>query len=199
MKNMLKTAFATAAFVAASAASAAPVTFNFADQIVLGYPATYTESFGDLSVTVTGFSANGTPATLDVDWLLGLGVVEHTNIRVPFIGVISLPEADKRVEGGEYLMFKFSEAVTLNSFKLFDLPFGTNTFLLNGVSTSTGGLAAPVGPFDTFVFKSAHDAFRVQSLTVSTVTPVPEPESVAMLLAGLGVVGFVAARRKRSL
>lgn len=194
MKNMIKTAFATAAFVAASAASAASVTFNFADQIFLGYPATYTESVGDLSVTVTGFSANGTQASLDVDLLLGLGVVEFKKI-----GFITLPELATSVEGGEYLVFKFNQDVTLNSFKLFDLPFGTNSFLLNGVATSTHGLAAPVGPLDTFVFKSAHDAFRVQSLTVSTVTPVPEPESVALLLAGLGVVGFVAARRKRSL
>lgn len=30
----------------------------------------------------------------------------------------------------------------------------------------------------------------------ATVTPVPEPESIAMLLAGLGVVGFAARRRK---
>lgn len=31
----------------------------------------------------------------------------------------------------------------------------------------------------------------------SPVSLVPEPESVAMALAGLGVVGFVAARRKK--
>jgi hypothetical protein len=28
------------------------------------------------------------------------------------------------------------------------------------------------------------------------VTPVPEPETYALLLAGLGVVGFMARRRK---
>lgn len=196
MKSIVKSAIAAAAFAAASVASASSVTFDFADQIFIGYPATYTESAGGLSVTVTGFSANGAPAALDVDWLLGLGVVEYKSKWVPFFGTITYPEADKRVEGGEYLVFKFSEAVTLNNFKLLDLPFSTNSFLLNGSPVSTHGLTTPIGLTDTFVFKSTHDAFRVKSLTV---TPVPEPESVALLLAGLGVVGFVAARRQRSL
>ena len=53
--------------------------------------------------------------------------------------------------------------------------------------------------------------FRVQNLaggtnptglrvefTSSSVTAVPEPETYAMFLAGLGVVGFVAARRRPS-
>jgi len=37
--------------------------------------------------------------------------------------------------------------------------------------------------------------FIVSSIASVTVTPVPEPETYAMLLAGLGLVGF-AARRK---
>lgn len=35
------------------------------------------------------------------------------------------------------------------------------------------------------------------SLSASTIAPVPEPESYAMLMAGLGVMGFVARRRKQ--
>ena len=34
--------------------------------------------------------------------------------------------------------------------------------------------------------------------TLSSVTPVPEPESYAMLLAGLGLIGFTARRRQTS-
>jgi hypothetical protein len=32
--------------------------------------------------------------------------------------------------------------------------------------------------------------------SMSSVTPVPEPESYAMLLAGLGLIGFTASRRR---
>jgi hypothetical protein len=35
------------------------------------------------------------------------------------------------------------------------------------------------------------------SLWVRDVTPVPEPETYALMLAGLGAVGFVARRRRR--
>jgi hypothetical protein len=34
---------------------------------------------------------------------------------------------------------------------------------------------------------------------ITSVTPIPEPETYAMLLAGLGLMGFVARRRQRKL
>jgi hypothetical protein len=33
---------------------------------------------------------------------------------------------------------------------------------------------------------------------MGSVTPVPEPETYAMLLAGLGLIGFTASRRRVS-
>jgi hypothetical protein len=35
------------------------------------------------------------------------------------------------------------------------------------------------------------------TLTVGSITAVPEPETYAMLLAGLGLLGFAARRRKQ--
>ncbi len=43
-------------------------------------------------------------------------------------------------------------------------------------------------------FSSTSNAFEASNFSVTT--PVPEPETYALLLAGLGVVGFMARRRK---
>jgi len=187
--NTVKTTIAAVALAAASTAATAATEFNFNDKIVLGYPSVVTQTKDGIGLTVKGFSANGSQAKLDVDFLLGLGVVEYNWI---------FPELDTRVEGGEYLLFKFTETVTLDNFLLADLPWGSNNFFINGTKVRTDNRIADIsgiGASDTFMFASSKDAFRVKSITVS---PVPEPEAIAMMLAGLGVVGLVAARRKKA-
>lgn len=52
----------------------------------------------------------------------------------------------------------------------------------------TASAANATGGFETFFVGNA----------ATPVTPVPEPESYAMMLAGLGVMGFIALRRRRS-
>ena len=59
-----------------------------------------------------------------------------------------------------------------------------------GASPLTGW--APVDPSDVV---SINEAYRLR-LSGVTVSPVPEPETYAMLLAGLGLVGAMARRRK---
>jgi hypothetical protein len=45
----------------------------------------------------------------------------------------------------------------------------------------------------SLVFSSNQDAFEVARFSI---TAVPEPETYAMMLAGLGLMGFVARRTK---
>ncbi len=52
----------------------------------------------------------------------------------------------------------------------------------------TAGAANATGGFETFFVGNATTA----------VTPVPEPQTYALMLAGLGALGFVARRRRRS-
>ena len=101
----------------------------------------------------------------------------------------------------------FAPGVSSFSF-LWGSPDSYNSVLVNNVKTFTGFdvVASPSGlnsdtrfvtisntdgGLSSLVFTASNVAFELAS-----VTPVPEPETYALMLAGLGVVGFMARRRK---
>ncbi len=69
---------------------------------------------------------------------------------------------------------------TTASFSAANIGAGTHTLTFSGTAATSG---------DTSAFL---DNVRM------TVTPVPEPESYAMLLAGLGLLGFMARRKQQT-
>lgn len=94
-----------------------------------------------------------------------------------------------------------------NDYAYFTTSLGTKTL---SDSVAVGGLgntlietytfATPYTGTITFGVANVKDNIINSTLHVSTLTTVsavPEPESYAMLLAGLGVMGFVAKRRKQ--
>jgi hypothetical protein len=46
----------------------------------------------------------------------------------------------------------------------------------------------------SLVFSSSDNAFESANFSI---TPIPEPETYALMMAGLGVMGFVARRRRK--
>jgi len=64
-----------------------------------------------------------------------------------------------------------------------------------GLGTNSGGVASSAGTLKLFYWDS-NASDNTGSIAVS-VTAVPEPETYAMLLAGLGLVGAIARRRKQ--
>lgn len=128
---------------------------------------------------------------------------------------------------GEALTFSFNQNVLLTGFALIDTvdnrPPGQAA--ANQASNSlsvTAGAATPVSfnwtptsatanfsvafttvslPAASTFTISSMDSLRIQSITVAdvpVVTPVPEAETYALALAGLGVVGLLARRRARA-
>lgn len=170
-------------------------------------------------VDVLTFDANGTySATFTVDgsagglsggftaWFYGSpGAFESTrnwNFDVTVMGFDDLVNATLSMgQSGAYLSGSFNESGTLN----FDYLAGNrylivaslqvgvsnggtvdfyNTATLSGLSLTAGTMSALSGT----------DYFNLGS---TVAPPIPEPETWAMLLAGLGLVGWAARRRAR--
>ncbi len=121
---------------------------------------------------------------------------------------------------GESITMTFGEQVTLDSVALADGPFGGNTFAVAVDGNMNTLYAFKMGSFSlwksvgldltghSFTFlafdpvgKKYFDNFYISGVnfhtTDVTLTPVPEPESVALALAGLAVVGGLSLRRAK--
>lgn len=118
------------------------------------------------------------------------------------LGVATWNNWDPRLNAGETITFSFAKDVKLSYWDLDDLPHGSNQFGLKvdgGANTSYsldshGPSTVLIGK--TFTFAHKGDSYFIDTLKFSSVTPVPEASSVAMTLAGLGLVGFIASRRR---
>lgn len=115
--------------------------------------------------------------------LLNNNVVGSWGINSPGIGLMQL------TNGGPTTSFNFSSNSSTAGSGSVSSGFvsGVNTlqFVVNNTNAGISGATDNGGPYDTWL--------SVQG-TVA-VTPVPEPESYAMLLAGLGLIGVVSRRR----
>ncbi len=77
--------------------------------------------------------------------------------------------------------------------------FSLANWLLNSEEGNFSGVVS-VMPFTSVVLSEGtgccQETFEMDNMKFAT--PVPEPETYAMLLAGLGLMGFVARRRRKS-
>ena len=158
-------------------------------------------TIGGLTATVTGYY-NGKQVTAMQDHDGGYNPAKFIGAG---LGVYhKLDNGDDNVTKGEFLKLTFSQAVTLTGVSLradghtgkFD---EDSTFLLDGhglkLAHDLNNLSITRKEF-TFGY-GGHEAeqFYLGGVTVS---PVPEPETYALLLAGLGLLGVAARRRKYS-
>ncbi|WP_373991936.1 PEP-CTERM sorting domain-containing protein [Duganella sp. BuS-21] len=79
------------------------------------------------------------------------------------------------------------------SITLDNVSVGQNTV---GISTYFGGYGVPSG--QEFAHNEYGNYTTFTTNAVSAITAVPEPETYAMMLAGLGLVGLIARRRRQA-
>lgn len=92
---------------------------------------------------------------------------------------------------GTGLITNFSFGVGSSSSPVYSLPLNSS---VNGVDVASYEGSYTLAPGLSYWFRLSGSG-DIANYTV-TLAPVPEPESYALLLAGLGLMGFIARRRQ---
>lgn len=141
---------------------------------------------GDLSPSASFSRTVGAGSFLDM-WSFNLGTpsivaASATNVEISF---------------GNFSFGGISDfSAKLNGVPLLLQSFGSAA---NGVTVTTkvlaGSTTLPAGTFSLIVSGTAGSGGASYGGNI-VATPVPEPETLAMMLAGLGALGFLARRRQ---
>ena len=208
-------AFAAAAVLAGAApglASAAETTFiGYTDGCFSATSCTPQSTPGSQSATFRGLTYNN--STFDATTaggFLSIGAAPGSP-NFDNLGSFSLSGAPFVYNGEHFdlrVTFTAPPGTTPGSVVIQDVLTGTVASANNGgvfidfdntVKNFTFGSGDTSGTFSFFVNDLSITAGQTVAVTgtiMAQVTPVPEPETYALLMAGLGVVGFVGRRRK---
>ncbi|GAA5175786.1 hypothetical protein GCM10025771_08900 [Niveibacterium umoris] len=123
------------------------------------------------------------------NWTVSLAAF-NKSVTIPDIGSFSLLAAG--VDAQHVTAPHSGDAATGDLYKYVWTQSNIGTFS----TSATTLLSHPGAHSDTYTFESVRTGGSNVTFTLSAVHAVPEPETYAMLLAGLGVIGATARRRR---
>ncbi len=97
---------------------------------------------------------------------------------------------DYNIEGGSFGLYSDADGDGMNGTLISSTTFGSNNTSLTADSVAAGSYYFVVAG------NASGDLGGIYNFTTNT-APVPEPETYALMLAGLGLLGFVGKRRMR--
>lgn len=131
------------------------------------------------------------------------GVVFNTTSEAPGVSSLALAAGTWGVEGIFYLPYSFElGGIAFDFTEVVSGSDHANSYITGGervvwetTFSEPTNFSAPPFAVKVFGIGSNDQAFAFYAPT--SVAPIPEPETYAMLLAGLGMLGFSARRRKQ--
>ena len=143
---------------------------------------------------VTGITPFAGSATTGYNAIFG-----NTSVGNPFsdIFTFSIPVGASGNGGSNVISLSSSGNVIFSLFSLAEAGFGTVFGATGGTSSSLSFANGGVPGSYTLTVAGSKTSLASGSYAGNvTISPVPEPETYAMILAGLGLLGFAARRRK---
>lgn len=217
MKHCKTILIATLLSAATFSAHALETTITFDDQPLGSGSATDPNAFNSLTiedVTFNGSDSSGNPANfyfthlgnIPSDLYLANGSVGFTSLTFSFNNAISVSEFSftlgSSVNAWTLDAFDTSGNAIASTVAIEQDRIGDNSFgftYAEGISYATLTQVGP-GPLQAFTGQPA-DLIGLDDLTYTytdTVSAVPEPSTYALMLGGLGLVGFMAYRRQKT-
>lgn len=187
MKKQLIYTLLTAAFLSPAAAMAATITFN--SPLSLVNASSYTEA--GVTFTAPKLSTQNTPNGTQ-------GLLEESSprnfIRADISGGTSMVSIDLGDYGAD------SDLLFLDVYNSSNISLGHTEFFIDSSFNGMHTLSLSAAGISYAIF-GATNAVNGSSVYADNFVyaPVPEPETYAMMLAGLGLLGVVAKRKNKKI